>query len=173
MNDALKKKWIIVAAVWFGVVLFSAYNFLEIRHIKEEKHKKEILKMDARFIKTNSDRIERISQQENQYHHEADSLGMGLLLVENHLRRLAASSGFREMDLKIENEEPNDSQAVLNLFITGALVDLIPLLSEIKSTMPYLTVHKIDCTFDESMQKSLVRLHLYYQYRISGSGEAA
>ena len=171
MDKLIKKKWMMVFGIWCGVLLLTLLNFYEIEHIKEDIFNTQIRKMEQQYISGHSEEMDRIFHEEAQLYHEIESIGIGILVVENQLRRLTESHQLEDMRLEARSEDNGNQETPLKLYVSGALPDMVSFLQHLKSDTPFLIISQIDWT-GEMVQRNLqFSLQLYYRYRFVNKGQ--
>lgn len=173
MNDSLKKKWIIVSVVWCGVLLISIFNFTEIEYINDKKLKNEVLKMDKQYVIHNSDEIDQIFQEEALMSHTIDSIGIGILVVENQLRQMSTRFNLKDMRLEARSDDNGSQEIPLGLFVSGSLTDMVSMLMQIETACPFLAVNRLDWSKDLNRSKLQFKLLLKYRYVLLDSDQEA
>ena len=173
MNERLKNKWIAVCLIWGGVILMSVYNFYKIDQIKADIFENQILKMDRMFLKTQAEKIDRIFDEEARLYQKIESVGIGILVVENQLRKMAESYDLADMRLEARSENNGGDNLPLKLFVSGTLPDMVALLMQIKKEAPYLTANQIEWSNDIGNSKIQFHLRLSYRYIIADKEQGA
>ena len=167
---SLNNKWIMVGAIWVGVVLFSFFNFNEIKKLKEDTLAKEVQEMDRQFIFRNMDRITKVINHQAQLSHSIDSMGIGVLMVESRLLHLAEATHLDDVRLEAKAEDNSGDRIPLKLFVTGAVPDVLFFMAKLRQDTPYLTVTAVDWTNLSNGRAAHFTLMLNYSFAIEESG---
>ena len=172
MKGNFQKRWVLVAVVWGVAGLLTLWNTLTINRLAPLQAAFEQTRMDAEYCRRHAGRMAEVVEKKGRYYHVVASPNLGVLSVQETLRRLAQSSG-----LKLLKSEPATGQASpedmpFALRFAGHLEDGTAFLRLLEQHCPYLPLASATIAAAPGSGTAEFDITLRYRYRV-GEPEAA
>ncbi len=168
MTEKLKKRWIVVGAIWVGTLIFTFVNNVTIGRIISEREKDEILQKDQVFWNRNADNIKKILKKWKSAFHHVDSLKLGLLAVENHIIDLAGKHGIADVKMESQPEQGAEFGVPAEVSLKGTVAGNMAWLRDFENDCHFLPIRKLILKIDQTKPEAELKAYFDYRYKIAG-----
>jgi len=164
----LGKKWLAVAVIWGVVSILSGWNTYLVNHVQTRRQALGILQMDQRFLQANHSGILELRRQRARLTHAAQSVGLGLLVIENDLRQLSLDFGLEQMQMEADDNSQEPGPVPVSMLAIGPIPGLVEWLAAVEDDHPYLVIERMDLSYDHA--KRIAQLKVFFNYHVSLAG---
>lgn len=166
MNRNVHKKWIGVGVAWLVVLMVTAWNVRLIDHVQVKRQALESLRLDLAYLQANQPGIQEIQGQKARLVHSVTSAGMGVVMLENDLKRLAGRHQLRQLRIDSDKHAADGRSMPIAVAVVGALPDIAAWLAAVAHAAPYLVVDRMEIVCDARQRSGRLQATFTYRYAL-------
>ena len=163
----------IIGLAWTGVLLIHFLNIEKMDQIRDQREQGEILMRDQQFWNNNADNISQVLQRYSSFSQKVESLKLGLLRLEDHLRGSALNSGLKGVTFTRQPEIAAEGITPIKLSFIGTFAEAVRWLDMLQKDLPCLRIQDIKISLDPLAEQTTFQVSINYHYTVSDAESAA
>lgn len=173
MNDRFTKRWMLVVAIWSVAGILTLWNTAGVNRLAPLQAAREQTRMDADYCRRQAARMVEVAEKQARYYHTVAAPNLGLLTVQETLRRLAQSRGVSLLKAEPAAEQPSPEGTAFALRLVGSLADGAAFLALLEQRCPYLPLAAVKIVSDSAAGIAEFDISLHYRFRVVAGPQAA
>lgn len=162
MNSNEGRRWAVIAIIWALGLLILGWNIAAVDDLRMVMITDAMERSERRFLQQNTTEIELTSLAKERLEQKTPSIKLGILSINQYLEKKAKAHGLSNAKFTLKEILDNQSKAIILLACDGNYTQLISLLNELESLMPYLTAHHLKASAMPG--NHVMRFFMTFQY---------
>ena len=167
MKTNTLKRWIIVIAIWGGVVFLSFWNSGMIDDTVDAKQMKISVEQERLYVETHTDQINAALQQYRSIRQTVEALNLGLFELEKQLKHNATR--FDLQQFRFDKQMAENGQVLISVFLTGSIDNALNWIALTEKECPHIQIRKVSLSLDQKREQALFSFDLLYRYRLAST----